>query len=69
MKILDATAELEVEMDESRNEREKRVEELWRRLDPAGHRELDFKGLQKGLRRIDHRRFRARLRAGEYAVC
>ncbi|KAK0613897.1 mitochondrial carrier domain-containing protein [Immersiella caudata] len=43
---------------ETQNERDKRVEELWRRLDPAGHRELDFKGLQKGLRRIDHRGFR-----------
>ncbi len=46
---------LEVEMEESQNQRDKRVEELWRKLDPQGKRELDFKGLQRGLRRIDHR--------------
>jgi solute carrier family 25 phosphate transporter 23/24/25/41 len=65
MKISDVVTKLEAEMEESQNERDKRVEELWERLDPAGHRELDFKGLQKGLRRIDHRRFRVQLRAGE----
>ena len=42
-------------MGESQNERDRRVEELWRKLDPAGHGELDLKGLQKGLKRIDHR--------------
>ncbi|KAL2146124.1 hypothetical protein VTI28DRAFT_5217 [Corynascus sepedonium] len=41
-------------MDESQNQRDGRVEELWKQLDPAGNGELDFKGLQKGLRRIDH---------------
>ncbi|KAK3943581.1 hypothetical protein QBC46DRAFT_35434 [Diplogelasinospora grovesii] len=55
MKITDAVSELEVEMElESQNQRDKRVEELWRKLDPQGHGELDLKGLQKGLRRIDH---------------
>ena len=39
----------------TKNQREKRVEDLWRRLDPQGDRELDLKGLKKGLRRIDHR--------------
>ncbi|OAA57945.1 calcium dependent mitochondrial carrier protein [Niveomyces insectorum RCEF 264] len=39
---------------ESQNQRDKRVEDLWRRLDPQGDRELDLKGLKKGLRRIDH---------------
>lgn len=43
-------------MDESQNQRDGRVEELWKQLDPAGNGELDFKGLQKGLRRIDHRK-------------
>ncbi|KAK0708955.1 hypothetical protein B0T26DRAFT_654297 [Lasiosphaeria miniovina] len=42
-------------MEQSQNERDKRVEELWTKLDPAGTGELDLKGLQKGLRRIDHR--------------
>ncbi|KAL2127535.1 hypothetical protein VTI74DRAFT_10574 [Chaetomium olivicolor] len=41
-------------MEEPQNQRDKRIEELWRKLDPGGHGELDFKGLQKGLRRIDH---------------
>ncbi|KAK3397107.1 mitochondrial carrier domain-containing protein [Sordaria brevicollis] len=41
-------------MEESQNQRDKRVEELWTKLDPQRHGELDFKGLQKGLRRIDH---------------
>jgi solute carrier family 25 phosphate transporter 23/24/25/41 len=64
MKISDVVSKLEVEMDESQNQRDKRVEELWRRLDPAGHGELDFKGLQKGLRRIDHRKEVTLLTAG-----
>ncbi|EAQ86749.1 hypothetical protein CHGG_08002 [Chaetomium globosum CBS 148.51] len=41
-------------MEEPQNQRDRRVEDLWKKLDPAGHGELDFKGLQKGLRRIDH---------------
>ncbi|KAL2255914.1 hypothetical protein VTK26DRAFT_2486 [Humicola hyalothermophila] len=41
-------------MEEPQTQRDKRIEELWRKLDSAGHGELDFKGLQKGLRRIDH---------------
>lgn len=59
MKISDVVPELRMEMEESQNERDNRVEELWRKLDPAGHGELDFKGLQKGLKRIDHRKCRA----------
>lgn len=55
MKITEVVSELEMEMEESQNQRDKRVEELWKKLDPQGHGELDFKGLQKGLRRIDHR--------------
>lgn len=59
MKISDVVPELRMEMEESQNERDNRVEELWRKLDPAGHGELDFKGLQKGLKRIDHRKLRS----------
>ncbi|KAK1830723.1 mitochondrial carrier domain-containing protein [Podospora conica] len=54
MSTLDVAPEAPANMDESQNQRDKRVEDLWKRLDPAGHRELDFKGLQRGLRRIDH---------------
>lgn len=55
MKVSDVVSKLEVEMAESQNQRDKRVEDLWQKLDPAGHGELDYKGLQKGLQRIDHR--------------
>lgn len=44
-----------LDMGETQNQRDRRVEELWRKLDPQGTGELDVKGLQKGLRRIDHR--------------
>jgi solute carrier family 25 phosphate transporter 23/24/25/41 len=56
MRVSDVVSELEMKMEEPQNQRDQRVEELWRKLDPAGHGELDFKGLQKGLRRIDHRK-------------
>ncbi|KAI8715714.1 hypothetical protein NCS52_01079700 [Fusarium sp. LHS14.1] len=39
---------------ESQNSRDARVEELWTSLEPDKTGELDLKGLQKGLRRIDH---------------
>ncbi len=44
-----------MEMGVSQNQRDERVEQLWKKLDPQGKGELDLKGLQKGLRRIDHR--------------
>ncbi|CAK7216856.1 hypothetical protein SBRCBS47491_002972 [Sporothrix bragantina] len=49
-----AVAELRAFENSTKNQRDKRVEDLWRRLDPQGDRELDLKGLKKGLRRIDH---------------
>lgn len=52
MKVLEEAKKLGLE---SQNQRDGRVEELWRKLDPQGTGELDVKGLQKGLRRIDHR--------------
>lgn len=55
MKIQKMVSELEAEMTESQNARDKRMEELWRKLDPQGKGELDLKGLQRGLRKIDHR--------------
>ncbi|KAI1780629.1 mitochondrial carrier [Hypoxylon cercidicola] len=54
MDIPKVITELELEMEESQNQRDARVEQLWRRLDYQGKGELDWKGLQKGLRRIDH---------------
>lgn len=52
MQVLEEAKQLALE---SQNQRDRRVEELWRKLDPQGVGELDVKGLQKGLRRIDHR--------------
>ncbi|KAH6688387.1 calcium-binding mitochondrial carrier [Plectosphaerella plurivora] len=46
--------ELEMGLQESQNQRDKRVEDLWKRLDVQQTGYLDFKGLQRGLRRIDH---------------
>ncbi|KAF3765521.1 hypothetical protein M406DRAFT_78329 [Cryphonectria parasitica EP155] len=54
MQITKVVKEFEMELAESQNQRDKRVEELWRKLDPQGTNELDLNGLQKGLRRIDH---------------
>jgi hypothetical protein len=59
MKVTEVASELEMGLQESQNQRDKRVEELWAKLNPEGSAELDFKGLQKGLRRIDHRQFPA----------
>jgi solute carrier family 25 phosphate transporter 23/24/25/41 len=50
-------AELQKELRESQNQRDKRIEELWRTLGPNKKGELDMKGLQKGLRKIDHREY------------
>ncbi|KAI1495274.1 calcium dependent mitochondrial carrier protein [Biscogniauxia mediterranea] len=54
MKVPDVLSELEMELAESQNQRDARVEQLWRKLDYQNRGELDWKGLQKGLRRIDH---------------
>ena len=55
MKITQVVEDFEMGMEESQNQRDNRVEDLWRKLDPQGTGELDLKKLQKGLRRIDHR--------------
>ncbi|KAI1076517.1 mitochondrial carrier [Whalleya microplaca] len=54
MRVPDVVTKVELEMAESQNERDARVEQLWRRLDYQGKGKLDWKGLQRGLRRIDH---------------
>jgi solute carrier family 25 phosphate transporter 23/24/25/41 len=45
-----------MEIPESQNSRDARIEHLWKRLDPQSKGELDFDGLKKGLIRIDHRK-------------
>lgn len=48
-------SELGHSLEESQNQRDARIEQLWTRLDPGRTGELDFKSLQNGFRRIDHR--------------
>ena len=48
-------AELEHGFNESQNQRDARIEQLWISLDPGHTGELDFKALKKGFRKIDHR--------------
>lgn len=55
MKVSKLVTELEAGLEESQNQRDARVERLWAKLNPNRSKELDLKGLQKGLRRIDHR--------------
>lgn len=55
MGITQVVKGLELGMEESQNQRDKRVEELWRKLDPHATGELDLKGLQTGLKKMDHR--------------
>lgn len=55
MKVSDMVTELEMELAESQNQRDARVEQLWKRLDFQHKGELDWKALQKGLKKIDHR--------------
>jgi hypothetical protein len=45
-----------MEIPESQNSRDARIEHLWKKLDPQNKGELDFNGLKKGLIRIDHRK-------------
>ena len=45
---------MDMELPESANSRDARIEALWKELDPQGRGELDINGLQKGLRKIDH---------------
>ncbi|KAI0483978.1 mitochondrial carrier [Xylariaceae sp. FL0804] len=54
MQLPDVVTELELEMEESQNQRDARVEHLWKRLDFQSQGKLDWKGLQRGLKRIDH---------------
>lgn len=55
MQITQVVQEIGTDMEESQNQRDRRVEELWQKLDPQKKGELDIKGLRKGLRKMDHR--------------
>jgi solute carrier family 25 phosphate transporter 23/24/25/41 len=55
MGVTSLVEKLEMSWEESQNQRDKRVEDLWKSLDTQKTGHLDFKGLQRGLRRIDHR--------------
>lgn len=52
-------SEVERGFGESQNQRDARVEQLWTKLDPGRTGELDLKGLQRGLKKIDHRTYYA----------
>ncbi|TVY85042.1 Calcium-binding mitochondrial carrier protein SCaMC-2 [Lachnellula suecica] len=43
-----------MEIPESQNSRDARIEQLWQKLDPQKKGELDVNGLRKGLSKIDH---------------
>jgi len=43
-----------MELPESQNARDARVEQLWRKLDSQKKGEIDLHELQRGLRKIDH---------------
>lgn len=42
---------------ESQNEKDARVENLWRHLDPKETGEIDLKGLRQGLKTLNHRSY------------
>ncbi|KAF4336499.1 peroxisomal Ca-dependent solute carrier [Fusarium beomiforme] len=54
MSVTNIVEEIEEGLREPQNSRDARVEKLWASLEPDHTGELDLKGLQKGLRRIDH---------------
>lgn len=54
MKVPDVVTEIGMEMGESQNQRDARVEALWKKLDYQHKNELDWKALQRGLKKIDH---------------
>ena len=43
-----------MDIPESQNSRDARIEELWKKLDPQSKGEIDLNGLQRGLKKIDH---------------
>lgn len=45
-----------MELPESQNSRDARIEALWKKLDPKSKGRLDINDLKKGLQKIDHRK-------------
>jgi solute carrier family 25 (mitochondrial phosphate transporter), member 23/24/25/41 len=45
---------LKMELPESQDSQDARVEALWKKLDPQGKGEIDLNALQRGLKKIDH---------------
>lgn len=45
-----------MELPETQNSRDARIEALWKQLDPKNKGRLDLNGLKKGLQKIDHRK-------------
>jgi solute carrier family 25 phosphate transporter 23/24/25/41 len=43
-----------MELPESQDSQDARVEALWKKLDPQEKGEIDLRGLQRGLKKIDH---------------
>ncbi|KAL2753653.1 hypothetical protein ACRALDRAFT_1077391 [Sodiomyces alcalophilus JCM 7366] len=54
MGVTTLVAGLGAKLGESQNQKDKRVEDLWRRLDAQRSGYLDFRGLKQGLQKIDH---------------
>lgn len=50
-----------MELPETQNSRDARIEALWKKLDPQNKGRLDLNGLKKGLQKIDHRKNHAPL--------
>lgn len=43
-----------MDLPDSQDSQDARVEALWSKLDPQGKGEIDLNGLQRGLKKIDH---------------
>ena len=67
MSVSSLVSKVEQGFEESQNQRDARVEQLWTKLDPDEKGELDLKGLRTGLKRIDHREHPSKQR--EFAFC
>lgn len=56
MSVSNLAKQVEAGLHETQNQRDVRIEELWAKLDPSRTGELDLKGLQRGFKKIDHRK-------------
>lgn len=56
MSVSKLAKQVEAGLQETQNQRDVRIEELWSKLDPSRTGELDLKGLQRGFKKIDHRK-------------